>query len=277
MPTNLPREWSLIDEEYRAAKNLDEKIEALKRLIAATPKHKGTSHLLADLRKKLSKLEDELERKSKKSGSRTKEVIKKTGDILVSIIGLTQSGKSTLLKSLTNASVDIDSRPYTTKEPVTGVNFFEGVHIQFVEIPSFFLKRHMNLAHASDMLLILANNQDELKKLEEILKENKLENKKKLILMNIDANKDYSELLDKVIKENEIVRVFTKPIGKPVEKKAVVLKSGSVVKDMIQRVNIAWLKSFKFARVFDNTKFSGRQVGLEYVLKDRDVVEIHTH
>jgi hypothetical protein len=59
MPTNLPREWSLIDEEYRAAKNLDEKIEALKRLIAATPKHKGTSHLLAELRKKLSKLEDE--------------------------------------------------------------------------------------------------------------------------------------------------------------------------------------------------------------------------
>ena len=135
----------------------------------------------------------------------------------------------------------------------------------------------MNLAHASDMLLILANNQDELKKLDEILRENKLENKRKLILMNIDASKDYSDLLDKVIKENEIVRVFTKPIGNPVEKKAVVLKSGSIVRDMIERVNIAWLRNFKFARVFDNTKFSGRQVGLEYILKDKDIVEIHTH
>jgi ribosome-interacting GTPase 1 len=32
---------------------------------------------------------------------------------------------------------------------------------------------------------------------------------------------------------------------------------------------------FRFARVFDDTRFSGRKVGLEYVLKDRDVLEIH--
>jgi hypothetical protein len=45
MPTNLPREWSLIENEYREAKSLDEKIETLKRLISATPKNKATENL----------------------------------------------------------------------------------------------------------------------------------------------------------------------------------------------------------------------------------------
>lgn len=173
MPTNLPREWSLIENEYREAKELDKKIEALKRLIAATPKHKGCENLLADLRRKLSKLEDQLEKKSKRSTAK-KDVIKKTGDLMVSIIGVTQSGKSTLLKTLTNASAEIGYREYTTKEPITGVSFFEGVDIQFVEIPSFFLKNHMNIVHGSDLILLLARNQVELDKLENILKETEL-------------------------------------------------------------------------------------------------------
>src|SRR4030042_236688 len=192
MPTNLPREWSLIENEYRETKNLDEKIEALKRLIAATPKHKGCENLLADLRRKLSKLEDQLEKRSKKTG-RKKDVIKKTGDIMVSIIGLTQSGKSTLLKSLTNSSVEIGYREYTTKEPITGVAFFEGVDIQFVEIPSFFMKNHMNIVHCSDLILLLAKNREELKRLEDVLKENRIE-KRKIVLEKV-RGMDHSELL----------------------------------------------------------------------------------
>lgn len=279
MPVNAGPEYFAAEKRYHKARLIEERIEALKEMIKTVPKHKGTENLLADLRKKLSKLNDELERKSRRSVSSKKEFIKRSGDILVSIIGLTQSGKSTLLKSLTNSSVEIDSKPYTTKEPATGVRFFEGAYIQFVEIPSFFLKRHMNIAHNSDSILILANNQEELEKLEEILRENKLESKKKIVLMNtlenLKAKKDYSDRLNEIIKESNIIRVFTKPIGKEVEKKAVVLKNGGNVKDLIEKINKNWLKNFKFVRVFDNTQFSGRRVGLGYALKDRDIVEIH--
>jgi hypothetical protein len=273
MPVNAGPQYFSAEEKYSKARTIEEKIAALKEMIKFSPKHKGAENLLADLKKRLSKLEDELERKSRRSTSTQKEVIKKTGDILVSIIGLTQSGKSTLLKSLTNAKVEISSTPYTTKEPITGVSLFEGVHIQFVEIPSFFLKRHMNIAHASDLLLLLSKNQDDLNKLEEILKENKLENKKKIILENLD--KDHSKLLEKIIKESNVVRAFTKPVGKNIGEKAIVLKNGSTVEDVIVRINKNWLKNFKFARIFDNTEFSGRKVGLGYTLKDRDIVEIH--
>jgi len=279
MPANLPVEWSIIDEKYRREKDLAKKIELLKELMSVTPKHKGTENLMADLRKRMSRLEEELEKKSRRAGAAKKEVIKKTEDLLISILGFTQSGKSTLLKSLTNASVEINSKPYTTKEPITGVCFFEGANIQFVEIPSFFFKKHMNIAHTSDLLLILTNTKQELDKMEEILKENKLDGKNKIVLMNFIneniENKNYSELLNEIIKKSDVIRIFTKPIGKEVEKKAIVLKSRSSVKDLIERINKAWLKNFRFARIFDKTPFSGRKVGLEYVLKDGDIVEIH--
>ena len=273
MPTNLPKEYFLIEEEYRRAKVLGERIELMRKLISAVPHHKGTEHLLANLKKRLSKLKDELEVRSKKSGSR-QETIKKSGDILVSVIGLTQSGKSTLLKSLTNAQVEVDSNPYTTKEPATGVRFFEGVNIQFVEIPSFFHKKDMNIAHTSDLLLILSDNQADLERLEEILNENKLGGKQKIIFNGLSEG--HQKLLSRILKESNFIRIFTKPIGKKVEEKAIVLKKGSTLRSLVKKINESWIKNFKFARIFDSTKFSGRQVGLEYILKDKDVVEIHT-
>jgi ribosome-interacting GTPase 1 len=134
----------------------------------------------------------------------------------------------------------------------------------------------MNIAHAADLILILARDEDDLDKLNEILKENKLENKKKMVLIGKKSKSEYSEILNRIIKESEIIRIFTKPIGKPAEKKAVVLKKGSIVKDLVQRINYMWVDNFNFVRIFDDTRFSGRKVGLEYVLKDKDIVEIHT-
>ena len=282
MPANLPKEWYLVEEEFRNAKTLEEKIELLKKLISVTPKHKGTENLLAQLRKRLARLEERKESVSKKRAT-SKTLIEKSGDILVSIIGLTKSGKSTLLKSLTNANVEISEIPYTTKEPVTGVCFYKGVYIQFVEIPSLFLKEHLAIAHNSDIILLLTKNENELKELGKILEENNLMNKKKIVVnvahffpqRNLEAKKDFSELLDGIIKEAGIIRVFTKPPGKKVEERAVVLKKGDKLIDLVEKVNKRWLSTFKFARIFDNSPTSGRKVGLEYELKDGDIVEIH--
>ncbi|MFH8108856.1 MAG: hypothetical protein QXY24_03890, partial [Candidatus Aenigmatarchaeota archaeon] len=102
MPANLPAEWFAIEKEYLEERNLERKIELLKKLISATPKHKGTENLLAELRKRLARLEDQLEKKARKPGKKQAS-IKKSGDLLVAILGLTKSGKSSLLNALTNA------------------------------------------------------------------------------------------------------------------------------------------------------------------------------
>ena len=284
MPANLPREWYVLEEKFRNEKDLEKKVELLRELIGITPKHKGTENLVAELRRRLAKLEEMLERKSKKVGKKVK-LVEKSGDILVSILGFTQVGKSTLLKILTNANVEIGDKPYTTKEPITGVCFYKGVYIQFVEIPSFFLKEHLSICHSSDLLLLLVRNEEELEELEKILEQNKLKNKprivvkksidKSILFENVESNRDFSELLDGILKQIKIVRIFMKPPGKDVEKRAVVLREGATVKDLIERINTAWLKTFKFARIFDKTEFSGRRVGLDYQLKDEDIVELH--
>jgi uncharacterized protein len=284
MPANLPREWYILEEKFRNEKNLEKKIEFLKELIGITPRHKGTENLLAELRRRLAKLEEMLEKRSRKAGKKAK-IIEKSGDILVSILGFTQVGKSTLLKLLTNANVEICDRPYTTKEPTTGVCFYKGVYIQFVEIPSFFIREHLSICHSSDLLLLLVRNEEELKGLEKILEENRLKDKPRIVIIrsinnsilfeNIEIKKDFSKLLDVIIKQLNIIRIFMKPPGKEVEKKAVVLKNGKTIKDLINKLNSTWLKNFKFARIFDKTEFSGKRVGLDYKLKDEDIVEIH--
>lgn len=277
MPANLPREWYLIEEEYRNAKTREEKIEKLKELIAATPKHKGTENLLAQLRKKLSKL---MKEKSKRPKS--KQVFKKVGDLLVSIIGLTNSGKSTLLKALTNASVEISEKPFTTKEPVTGVCRWKGVYIQFVEIPSFFLPRDLAIARESDVMVILARNKGELREIERILKENKLWGKKKIIIENMlfspekikgEIERDYSQLLDGIVAASGITRIFLKPKNSPMEESALVFKHKPTVREVVERINKRWLRTFKFARLYKEGMI--KRVGLEYELEDGDIVEIH--
>lgn len=289
MPANLPAEWYILNEKIKEAKSLEEKIELIKKLIGITPKHKGTENVLADLRRRLAKYQKELERrKSMRKGSRPRYAIEKTGDILISLIGFPNSGKSLLLKSLTNASVEVNDIPYSTVEPKTGVVFFEGVQIQLVEIPSFFVREHLSIAHNSDLLLLIVRNKEDVEKIKEKIKEFNLDRKNYLIVVNssekVDgiltldfSNEEHrKELLRKIIKRTGIIRIFTKPPGKPVEKKAIILKKGSTVKDAIKRINEEMLETFEFARIYDNSKFSGRKVGLDYVLKDGDILEVHT-
>ena len=56
MPTNLPPDYFAIEKRFRSAETLDEKIDALQEMISVVPKHKGTDHLRADLRRRLARL-----------------------------------------------------------------------------------------------------------------------------------------------------------------------------------------------------------------------------
>jgi ribosome-interacting GTPase 1 len=52
------------------------------------------------------------------------------------VFGPTQSGKSSLLKSLTNARVEIASYDYSTQYPTPGMLQYEDIQIQLVELPA---------------------------------------------------------------------------------------------------------------------------------------------
>jgi len=134
MPTNLPPEYFGAEKRFKEAATSQEKIKALEDLISTVPKHKGTDKLRADLRKKLSQLREEAIRK-KKSGKGDLYTIEKQGAAQIALAGFPNSGKSSLLKTLTNANPVIADYPVSTLIPISGMMPYEDIQFQIVDLP----------------------------------------------------------------------------------------------------------------------------------------------
>ena len=70
MPANLTPQYKEAEERFRQAVTHDEKLEALREMMALLPRHKGTEKLQADLRRRLAKLEEEREHGRRGAGHR---------------------------------------------------------------------------------------------------------------------------------------------------------------------------------------------------------------
>lgn len=73
-----------------------------------------------------------------------------------------------------------------------------------------------------------------------------------------------------------LVRVYAKSPGKPPDKsKPFVLAKGSTLLDFAGRVHKDFAERLTFARVWGDGKFDGQRVQRDYVLADKDVIELH--
>lgn len=134
MPTNLPPEYFDAERRYKQAATSQEKIAALEELISTVPKHKGTDKLRADLRKKLSQLREEAIKK-KRAGKGDLYAVEKQGAAQVALVGFPNSGKSSVLKILSNANPVIADYPMSTVMPLSGMMPFEDIQFQLVDLP----------------------------------------------------------------------------------------------------------------------------------------------
>ena len=274
MPINAPVEYYKAEEKYKTAKSRDEKIRYLEEMIRLLPKHKGSEHLLGQLRRRLAKLKSQ---KEVKRGAKPRFAIKKEGIGQVCLIGMPNSGKSTLLKMLTGVDVEIADYPYTTTKPEVGMMKYEDVWIQIVEIPSTFDPEFMSIAHNCDLVIrVIDIHQDideQRKKIREILNEYKVKAKQIKVITKKPIN--IEKLRQEIWKNLGVIRVYTKARGKKPETKPIILKKGSTVEDMIKEIHKDFLKHFRFARVWGKSvKFDGANVGLDHILADKDVVQI---
>lgn len=138
MPTNLPAEAKRKWAEVSAARNPREKIQLMQEFLSLVPKHKGTAKLCAQVKKQMAVLRREIEeRKHRKAGrGGPKFFIEKEGAAQIVLLGLTNSGKSSLLKAVTNAKVEVSPAPFTTREPVPGIMNYEDIQFQIIEAPA---------------------------------------------------------------------------------------------------------------------------------------------
>lgn len=291
MPVNAGAEYFNAQKRYQEAKTLDDRIEALQEMIKEAPTHKGAEKLRAQLRKKLAQLKKEA-MKSKKAGAKPRFSIRKEGSAQVCVIGQTNCGKSSLLNALTNAKIEVADYEFTTKEPAVGMLDYDGVLIQLVEIPSTFDSEFSSIIYSCDLILILIDSsKDYSAQLDELIEfmNKKFDNKKALVVASKSDMKKIDGALSISSKTGEgleqlkkeiwsrlgLIRVYTKIPGKKRDKKPITLKPGATVRNATRNVHKDLLKNFKFARIFNDTKFSGTKVGLDYKLRDLDVVEIH--
>ncbi len=160
MPANLTPQYKAAEERLHHAATREEKEDALREMVALLPKHKGTEKLLADLRKKLSKLEEEAEQAHRSGGHRADpgHVVREGAGQWV-LVGPPNAGKSSLLAALTRAHPEIADYPFTTREPQPGMMAFEDVQVQLVDTPAAAAGHTpgwlANLVHAADGVLLV--------------------------------------------------------------------------------------------------------------------------
>jgi ribosome-interacting GTPase 1 len=74
------------------------------------------------------------------------------------IIGMTNTGKSSLLKLLTNSEPEIADYNFTTKFPIVGMMNYLGTNIQLIDIPAIESDYYnKGLVNTADTILILVD------------------------------------------------------------------------------------------------------------------------
>ena len=134
MPANLTPDYLKAEKWFRSATSNDEKIMALEQMLRVIPKHKGTDHLRADLRKKLSRLK---ETDTQKKGGKHVDIfhVPHSGAGQVVLLGTPNCGKSSIVAGLTNAKVNVADFPFASGTPVPGMVQFEDIKIELVDMP----------------------------------------------------------------------------------------------------------------------------------------------
>ena len=158
MPANLTPQYFEAEQKYREAKTSREKIHALKVMYSVIPKHKGTEKLQADIKRKISKLNEEVEQ-TRKTGRRHTDSVKKEGAGQVVLLGPPNSGKSSIVAALTHAEPEVAEYPFTTHKPAPAMMPFKDIQVQLVDMPpiteSYYEGWLSNIIRECDLVLLV--------------------------------------------------------------------------------------------------------------------------
>jgi len=301
MPVNAGYEYVNAEKLYYNAKTLDEKIAATEELIRAAPKHKSSEKLVSELKNRLRRFIEKKE-KNKKVGKTTQKSIRKEGFQCV-IVGLTNSGKSSLLTKLSNARPKISAHAFTTSQPEVGTMDFKGYKSQIIDVPAIGSNGFdIGLVNTADCLLVVVENLLDLDKISEHIKKiqgkiiivvNKADllsaeelrklydtirsKKLKAIITSCINDLGIEEIKQQIVKIMPVIRIYLKEPAKPASNTPMILRTNATIKDCAETIYKGFSAKIKETRISGpSSKFANQKVGLSHNLKDLDIVEFHT-
>jgi hypothetical protein len=177
-----------------------------------------------------------------------------TGGIKVRGASLFEGGEAELKRILQghrihNAVVTID-------EPVTVEELEESLDESLVYRRAFILLTKCDYSSATDKLESLEREFGG--RFRAIVTQGTVEQLKRAIFKNLG-----------------LIRIYTKRHDEEPVKRPLVLPENSTVFDVASAVHKDFARELRFARVWGSTRFPGQQVPREYVLHDKDIVELH--
>lgn len=98
-----------------------------------------------------------------------------------------------------------------------------------------------------------------------------------VLCISAKENLNLEELKKDIFGVLDTVRAYTKAPGKAADlNDPVILPKGSTVLDFASQIHKDFVQKLKFARIWGGEKYDGQMVQRDYILKDGDVIELHT-
>ncbi len=137
MPANLSPEYKAAEAGFRQAREPKERLEWLREMLRTIPKHKGTDHLQADIKRRIKELSEEIETE-KKGGARSSAAhsVRPEGAAQIALVGPPNSGKSSLHARLTASGAQVADYRFTTQQAQAGMLPYDDIHFQLVDLPA---------------------------------------------------------------------------------------------------------------------------------------------
>ena len=306
----MPKPYAVIMEEIKDAlkgKVGEERAKKIKHLLKEITWDVGDYKRIKDkLRRELSEIEVmEQARKASRRSSKTK---KETPQFL--IVGVTNSGKSTLINNLCRTQIPVGEYEYTTIEPQYGAMVHEGIKFQVVELPAIseggwiYDKSTLGMVYSTDCLIIVGRSFEDFSVVLKELEEQNIELIPKRLGNDFaqTSSRSIPTILVKrdnlgLISHNELrnvvfsnieelkkamfevvnpIRIYTMNSFNEIEEEPIVFyKENLIVKDVVNKINKNKIDVFKDAVVFEGG-LDGRKkrVGITYELKDKDVIHL---
>ncbi|MBW2988124.1 GTP-binding protein [Candidatus Woesearchaeota archaeon] len=232
---------------------------------------------------------------------RGKEVLSiiKTSDLMLIVLDeRTYSKLGVIQEEVYNAGIRLDTKPPDVSVAKRGFGGIDlGTTVKLTKISEETVKgimREMGFANASivirqdisadELIDVLAGNRVYMPSIVVVNKVDKMDaaliariksEAKPDLFVSSTKGTNIKQLKELIFSRLRLMRVYLKqPRKKPDLKEPLIMHEGATIRDVCERLHKQILANFKYARVWGSSKFPGQKLGLSYLLRDRDIVEL---